>query len=177
METDSAYVSPRPVGLSLDVGLPWLISRILQGVRAPCSPTASACSAVSPAFAQPVSLKQGGEAQGCTVKHLAYSRLCRGGMARSSATDPSCCSPATGPGCQQLVTQVLNRIFSLGISSERPRKCLSSSSGYKAKGKGEELRHRDLRQLFGSGAKQHREGADARGWETGAGAHGEIFCM
>lgn len=33
METDSAYVSPRPVGLSLDVGLPWLISRILQGVR------------------------------------------------------------------------------------------------------------------------------------------------
>lgn len=52
----------------------------------------------------PVSLKQGGEAQGCTVKHLAYSRLCRGGMARSSATDPGCCSPAIGPGIRLLAT-------------------------------------------------------------------------
>ena len=86
----------------------------------PCSPIASACSAVSPAFAQPVSLKQGGEAQGCTVKHLAYSRLCRGGMARSSATDPSCCSLATGPGCQQLVTQVLNRISPLAFHQRDP---------------------------------------------------------
>ena len=33
VETDSAYVSPRLVGLSLRVRLPWFIGRILHGVR------------------------------------------------------------------------------------------------------------------------------------------------
>lgn len=110
----------------------------------------------------PVSLKQGGQAQGCTVKHLVYFRLCRRrhGWVLCHRSQLLLSGHRTrDQGCQQLVTQGLNRTFSLGIPSGETQKVLVIQQWVQSKGEGRRAAMTDLRQLFGPGSKATQAGS------------------